>query len=223
MKINIPTHSYFPGNNFCVIEKYNLAFVALAKNGMSHLKRTAYYSRTGIWPEKGKIYQIMGTSPTGDYLFKVTNKGAIEKRYGKIKYFAVWRDPVERVISYYKRFILEGDRGINSPYFNYLGLHIDDSFDRFMEFVRFELSKSNSLFQDQHIRRQSDYYQLDDVDVIVPLNKLNSFLVAHDVPLIEKKSNATTVEFHIENKAYIEEIKELYKSDYAILKSSKLY
>ena len=144
----------------------------------------------------------------------------MEVKNGKLLCFAVWRDPLERLISCYKHFILEHEKRF---YFNYLGLYTDNSFDRFMEFVRFELRKSNPLFQDEHIRRQSDYYKLDDVDVIVPIKRLNLFLDEHNISLVAKSSNITTVEFQIDNVRYIEEIKELYKSDYDLIESSKLY
>lgn len=86
--------------------------------------------------------------------------------------FAVWRDPVERLVSCYKFFCLEKE---NRYYFRYLDLYGDNSFDRFMEFVRFELGKTNPLYQDEHIRRQSDYYSPEDVDYIVPIKFLNRF------------------------------------------------
>lgn len=103
---------------------------------------------------------------------------------GPLLKFAVWRDPIERLVSNYKYFCLEG---VYRRYFELVGLYKDTSFERFMEFVRFELGKSDPLFQDEHIRKQSDYYNKEDVDYIVPLNKLNLFLGEHGIPLVKKK------------------------------------
>ena len=83
-----------------------------------------------------------------------------------------------------------------------------------MEFVRFELGKSNPVYQDEHIRRQSDYYRPEDVDYIVPIHKLNQFLEEHGVPVLKKSANETSVKFQLTDWNYIEEIRELYKADY---------
>ena len=85
-----------------------------------------------------------------------------------------------------------------------------------MEFVRFELGKSNPVYQDEHIRRQSDYYRPEDVDYIVPIHKLNQFLEEHDVLVLKKSANETSVKFQLTDRNHIEEIKELYKTDYEI-------
>ena len=135
-----------------------------------------------------------------------------ETELGKMIKFAVWRDPVERLVSCYKFFCLEKE---NRYYFRYLDLYGDNSFDRFMEFVRFELGKTNPLYQDEHIRRQSDYYSPEDVDYIVPIKFLNRFLEEHNIPVPQKEANKTTVDFKLANH-YIDEIKDLYKNDYKI-------
>lgn len=57
------------------------------------------------------------------------------KSYLKV---AVWRDPVERLISAYKYFILE--RTFNR-YMYMCNLYQDHSFERFLSFVEFELGR----------------------------------------------------------------------------------
>lgn len=86
-----------------------------------------------------------------------------------------------------------------------------------MEYVRFELGKADPLYQDEHIRRQSDYYAKEDVDYIVPLKKLDAFLKEHDIPLVKETTNDSHTKFELTNAEYIEEIKQLYKADYLIL------
>lgn len=86
-----------------------------------------------------------------------------------------------------------------------------------MEFVRFELGKNNPLYQDEHIRRQSDYYNSEDVDYIVSIEKIDAFLQEYDIPLIKENTNPSHTKFALIDTDYIAEIKELYKSDYQIL------
>ena len=58
---------------------------------------------------------------------------------------------------------------------------------------------------------------IEDVDYIVPLNKLNLFLGEHGIPLVKKTVNATYVDFKLKDIDYITEIKELYKADYDLV------
>lgn len=95
-------------------------------------------------------------------------------------------------------------------------LYQDCSFERFLSFVEFELGKANPLWQDEHIRRQSDFYTSADVDCIVPLSKLNRFLAERGVDMPEEKANATSVRFELKDEKQIAKIKELYRLDYEI-------
>ena len=120
---------------------------------------------------------------------------------------------IERLVSAYKYFILE--RTFNQ-YMYMCNLYQDCSFERFLSFVEFELGKANPLWQDEHIRRQSDFYTSADVDCIVPLSKLNRFLAERGVDMPEEKANATSVRFELKDEKQIAKIKELYRLDYEI-------
>ncbi|WP_288733123.1 glycosyltransferase [uncultured Parabacteroides sp.] len=209
-----PIRSLFMGNNFCLIEKYNMAFVAISKNAITHLKNVLLSSVYGFYPNNKTGHNVVGYNDASPFLCPVSNMQEKEKEFGKMVKFAVWRDPVERLVSCYKHFCVER---MDHYYFRFLALYEDDSFDRFMEFVRFELGKKNPLYQDEHIRRQSDYYRSEDVDYIVPIHKLNQFLEEHGVPLLKKSANETSVKFQLKDSDYIAEIKELYRSDYEIV------
>lgn len=202
-------------NYFCLIEKYNMAFVLISKNGVTHLKNVAIYTRTGVVPKDAdEAHTLVGYSGEAGYLRTLDEIRQIERQGHPLLKFAVWRDPVERLVSCYKHFCLEGEY---REYFCFLNLYQDNSFDRFMEFVRFELGKGDPFYQDEHIRRQSDCYRPEDVDCIVPIRKLNQFLLDHNVPLPEIAANATHVDFKLTDPRYIEEIKELYKADYELV------
>lgn len=203
--------SPFLANYFCLMESYHMAFVIIAKNASSHLRNVLALSLYGFYPNQGGAHSLVGYDDASPYLCPVSKMQEKEKESGKMIKFAVWRDPVERLVSCYKHFCLEK---ANRFYFRYLALFEDNSFDRFMEFVRFELGKSNPVYQDEHIRRQSDYYRPEDVDYIVPIHKLNQFLEEHGVPVLKKSANETSVKFQLTDWNYIEEIRELYKADY---------
>lgn len=204
--------SPFMGNYFCEIANCNAAFVVISKNAVTYLKNIAIYAKTGVvTTSKDEIHEKIGYTPENGYLHPIESN---RKNWRQdIVKFAVWRDPVERLVSCYKHFCLEG---YQRCYYTYLDLRREPSFDRFMEFVRFELGKNNPLYQDEHIRRQSDYYSREDVDYIVPIGKLDIFLQACQIPLIGDIKNSTHTEFTLIDTEYIEEIKELYKSDYQI-------
>lgn len=215
MKIssNAYLRSCFMANYFCLMENYNIAFVVISKNASSHLVNVLISSLYGFYPNQSGAHSLIGYDDASPYLCLVSKMREKEKESGKMIKFAVWRDPVERLVSCYKHFCLEK---ANRFYFQYLALYKDNSFDRFMEFVRFELGKSNPVYQDEHIRRQSDYYRPEDVDYIVPIYKLNQFLEEHGVPVLKKSANETSVKFQLTDRNHIEEIKELYKADYEI-------
>lgn len=211
--LDVSVRSPFLNNYFCLIDNYDMAFVTIAKNGSSHLKNVLMHSLYGFYPAQVGAHNLVGYDDTSLYLCPVSKMKEKEKEQGKMIKFAVWRDPVERLVSCYKHFCLER---ADHSYFRFLALYEDDSFDRFMEFVRFELGKKNPLYQDEHIRRQSDYYRPEDVDYIVPIYKLNQFLEEHGVLVLKKSANETSVKFQLTDRNHIEEIKELYKTDYEI-------
>jgi len=210
-----PIPSPFTANFFCLLPGFRTAFVTISKNGGTFLAKLAIYFRTDqIIEDKVEIHNTLGYyNPSSRYLIPVSQMPQYEKENGKMLKFAVWRDPLERLVSCYKHFILERNP---HRYFHFLDLYHDTSFDRFMEFVEFELKKANPDFQDPHIRKQSDCYRPEDVDFIVPIRKLNRFLTEHKIPLIDDKSNATDIKFEFDAIKWEERIKELYRADYAI-------
>ena len=126
---------------------------------------------------------------------------------------AVWRDPVERLVSAYKYFILE--RTFNQ-YMYMCNLYQDCSFERFLSFVEFELGKANPLWQDEHIRRQSDFYTSADDGLYCTSQQVEPFFSRKGVDMLEEKANATSVRFELKDENKIAKIKELYRLDYEI-------
>jgi len=205
------------GNFFCEIDNYNLAFVAISKNAITYLQSIAIYAKTGyIMHSEDRTHDWFGGCPQSGFL---SPYDAYKQTRGKeVIKFAVWRDPVERLVSCYKYFCLEK---WYRHYFHFLDLYREPTFDHFMMFVRFELDKKCIILQDEHIRKQSDFYSPDDVDFIVPIKKLDTFLQKYNVPIQYGLKNSTHVDFKLDNEEYINEIRELYKADYEILNSTK--
>lgn len=217
MRLNAEANysSLFLAKYFCEIDNYNLAFVAISKNAITYLQSIAIYAKTGyILREEDRVHETIGGDPRNGFLSPYNTYK--QTRGKEVIKFAVWRDPVERLVSCYKYFCLER---WYRYYFHYLDLYREPSFDHFMQFVRFELGKSNPLFQDEHIRRQTDFYTPADVDFIVPIKKLDAFLQSYNVPIGHAVKNSTHIDFKLDNEEYIHEIRELYKADYEIPKS----
>ena len=219
MNTNVPFElsSPFMQNYFCIIEKYRTAFVMISKNAVTTLKNIAIYAKLGGIPEYENItHDYIGYTPANGFLVPISEMPAYEAKHGKYLKFAVWRDPVERLVSTYRCFILQQAKRY---YFIYLGLYKDNSFERFMQFVEFELQKTDPLYQDEHIRRQSDCYSPEDVDYVVPIEKLDRFLEEHGIPIMAEKSNESLVPFVVKDKRFVAKIKEWYQSDYKIIKN----
>lgn len=208
-------HSPFFQNYFCLIEKHKAAFVCISKNASTYLKNIAIYAKEGDKDlSENEIHTRVGYSPRNGYLIPVLKMLDYEEKYGKLLKFAVWRDPVERLVSNYKWFLQEENWRV---YFNWLSLYEDNSFERFLEFVEFELGKSDPTMQDEHIRKQADYYKALDVDCIVRMSELNHFLIQSGIPTLKKQNNQTRKSKIEVTPEQINRIKELYKDDYSLL------
>lgn len=211
--------SSFFQNFFCLLEGHQAAFVCISKNASTYLKNIAIYVKEGdMRLSENKIHTRVGFTPQNGYLIPVSAMPQFEKKNGKILKFAVWRDPVERLISNYKWFLMEKNWRV---YFNWLDLYEDNSFGRFLEFVEFELGKSNPKAQDEHIRKQVDYYNPTDVDYIIHINRLDEFLIQNEIPILEIKQNQTCKNKVEITNEQINKIKELYKDDYLLLNHEK--
>lgn len=120
MPANKSFHPPFSQNNYCIIEKYNMAFVVISKNGVTHLKNIAMYHKTGHYPKEEEVHELMGFNRGNGYFYSKSEIDIIEKEQGPLLKFAVWRDPVERLVSCYKLFCLEKEIRY---YFNFLNLY----------------------------------------------------------------------------------------------------
>ena len=105
-------------------------------------------------------------------------------------------------------------------YFKWVNLYQDCSFDRFIDFATFELGKSYPENQDEHIRKQSDYYSAEEVDVIVPLEKLDIFLLHNRLPVLQQQ-NVTANKQFVPTDQQKERIRNLYEQDYRFMRTNR--
>jgi len=212
---NTPIPNPFFGNYFCLIPNTNVSFVVISKNACTFLKKVAVYNQENIWEKDTVIHNKIGyRSEKSQYLVSFDEMKEIESELeGDLIKIAIWRDPVERIVSSYKMFCLEKEW---RHYMQYLNIYNDNSFERYMQIVRFELEKGDPLFIDEHFRKQIDYYDINDVTEIVHIKDLNRFLGSKNIPFQKEKSNPTKVDFKLTDEKLIAEIKELYNEDYSI-------
>ena len=101
---------------------------------------------------------------------------------------------------------------------------IDADIDTFLKFTRVELKKNDVLLQDEHLRRQSSFYKPVNVDFIVPLESLDSFLTEHlsvNTSGYFNRSIPAKASRVSEKQQY--ELELLYREDYELLKSMNIY
>ena len=76
--------------------------------------------------------------------------------------------------------------------------------------------------QDEHLRPQSFFYEPEDVDWVVPLENLDSFLMKHlDIDTGYRYNKSIQITYLTESQRNM--IKTLYRSDYEILNAENLY
>lgn len=171
--------------------------IGISKNGVSLLKATSHWVKTGEWvSDENKIHLVAECM-------------TIEVDPNK-KLMAVWRDPVERFLSSYnKKNVLER-----------LGKE-DMPLEDYINYAETQLKMRSGLFIDEHIRPQNQIYNINDIDVLVDIDCLDDWLVEEKI-LPRKMHRINESTDHVEaTKEQIERIKALYKADYDMLEGYK--
>lgn len=126
------------------------------------------------------------------------------KEYKDFKKVAVIRDPIDRIISAYTTI------GKNKKFYDYL----DDVIDT--------LKNVEPKYIDRHITNQFLFYDYKDVDLFVPIEKLNDYLKSIDIEKLEVNQSNVVHFINEETKSkLLEVLKEDYKIYNDILKSDK--
>lgn len=205
----------FSHNLFIVNHTYQHKFTAVAKAGSTSLKYFTAKS-DGISLARVKstqdIHDLMGYKDDHKHLIAIDSK-----QFPYYTRVGVFRDPLERVTSWYK------DKVMNdyNTYTHRTGLTVQHDFERILAFLRFELGKSDPEWIDEHLRPHARYFKDSDIDVLVELPNLNDYLQAIGGPAPAKKyynqsKSSQKEKFRFPDEV-AESIKGMYSEDYLLL------
>jgi glycosyltransferase involved in cell wall biosynthesis len=187
-----------PGG-FIVCHDKKFMFVAIPRNAVTNLKHIVLQHDYGLDVSSNHevAHDIIGYCLDG--YTRIPMKDAKKTCYRDYLKFAVYRDPVDRFLSLYANRVAKGH----------------SSLERFRRFAEKELRKP-SLLQDEDIRPQGLYYQPEDVDCVVALEDLDSFLRSKlNVPA-ETWLNRSTAMKETPSMRDQELIMRMYKDDYLL-------
>jgi hypothetical protein len=219
----------FYGSNFILNHKFKYASVAISKNLTSSLKFKTLVDDYGFKPSDCDFHTIHKlflevSNETYDKslrqplssLKKVRVKDcSLLQGYFK---FSVFRDPVERVISFYNNKLtsIKCER----EYWQLMDIFQNDT-DRFINFLEFETKKRDPLNMDEHVRPQSKYYNLSDIDMVVSIKSFDKFISRFGgCPYLVNEGPSTKISFSDNQR---NRIKQIYRDDYLLLENSKKY
>lgn len=154
-----------------------------------------------------------GYTPNGSSIVAIDSD-----EYSEYTTVAIWRDPVDRFYSWYKNKVLFDSRNI---YIRKLALPVDNSIDRSIEFLKFELSKSDPAWMDAHLRPQADSYNPDIANIIVNMPDMSAYLKSIGVKDAPVRNSTAKIEAKPMTASQKKKVKELYAKDYQIIKDYK--
>ncbi len=190
------------GNFWLLNRRRRWAAVCISKCGCSTLKYHAVADNTEEDPAQLSHNQLHDR--VGYVANRLLTPVTASAPDGFVR-FAVWRDPVERFLSVIKNF---GPQGHVRGSFAALP-HLDVS--AWIDFTLAELKKP-TLRQDEHLRRQADYFDAAQIDVLVQLSSLSPWLrSSFGHPAITRNPSASrTLELHESQRRTL---RTLYRSD----------
>ncbi len=207
------------GRWFHVDAARGFAFANVAKCGLTTL-RGVLLSDLGLKPAKGApdarlaVHRAVPRRP-GRTLVPVADMRGWEAVNGRVEKIAVWRDPVERLCAVWRAFFAEGKA---HPYFSELRKSGRVRF--FADLIRLaeEELRLPVEEQDEHLRRQSDTYTREDVDLIVPLDNLTDYLRGRGVADVPRLNAPRTCAGVTPSEDEAAAIRALYAADYALVR-----
>ena len=190
------------GNYFLLNTVEKWAAVCIPKNGCSTLKAGVLEQANIPFKNHAEIHSTIGYSEQSPFLTPISN-GPPEDYFR----FAIWRNPIDRFISVYQQFILDG---VSHRRFN------DKSgfgFDQFIDFTAWEHRKEIEK-QDEHLRAQSNFFRPEEVDTIVRIETLDVWFKNRKWPLPSRKNPSTSI--FVPTSRQLRRVKRLYEADYCI-------
>lgn len=204
---------------FIVCRKGRFLAVNIPKNGSRSIL-TAVYEKDIGGKLPADIYAFFGFKFDGKYRIPIAAGSSEEFR--EFTKFAVWRDPVERLLSLYRDKVATLVSEKAQSYFLMRGI-VGGSFDDFLLFVEDELRRP-PIETDEHIRRQIDFFKPSDVDWIVPIDHLSLFMEKELAVTAKKKTDVRrNVNIPELTGEQISRIKRIYAEDTYIFHETKIY
>lgn len=203
--------SPFGKNVFIVNHKRRHRFASTAKVGCSTLKYITVVDNNLHRFKKNEkpqmAHDILGYVPDGKNLVATTSD-----EYAEYTTVAVWRDPVERFISWYSDKVAHPYQ----PYIFLSALANEQTVERCLDFLEFELSKNDAEWMDEHVRPQHAFFAAEDIDVFVNISDLSAYLESIGIEQQKRSSNKskkTGIELTEEQQ---DRLTSLYKLDYEL-------
>ncbi len=188
------------GNHYLLNQAQGWAAVCISKNACTSLKKAILATKKIELSSKLEIHRAIGFDEDSEHLLPVS-KG---KPDGLLT-FAVWRDPVDRFLSAFRHFSLDRNEGRLRDW--------PQTLEGWIACAESELEKP-ILEQDEHIRRQSDYYSHGDVDVIVDIRNLSEWFRGRGWGQLPRENASSQAEIHSPTDLQVQKIRTLYSSDY---------
>ena len=193
------------GNFWLLNRRRRWAAVCISKCGCSTLKYHALADDAGLDPatlSHNELHDRVGYA-ANHFLAPIT----ADPPDGYVR-FAVWRDPVDRFLSVMRNFGAGGHARRN-----FAGLADLDT-AAWIDFTLAELRKP-TLRQDEHLRRQADYFDAGQLDALVELSSLTRWLGARfgHAPIVRNRSATRTIALRESQRRAL---RELYAKDEAL-------
>jgi hypothetical protein len=192
------------GNFYLLCDRRKWAAVCISKNACTSLKRAVLENAGIAVPTKEDIHDSIGYTSGSSFLRPV----ASGKPDGFTS-FAVWRDPVERFLSAYVHFAIDRAQHRSLP--DFLAY---SELDVWIDHAEATLDL-DPLDQDEHLRRQSDYFGTGDVDWIVPMRLLGRWFEDQGWGVLSKVNASSCI--YPATRGQVARLRGLYAPDYALM------
>jgi hypothetical protein len=201
------------GSYFLLSHVKKFMFVAIAKNAVGSLKQTLANIEFGETPsDPHEFWGFNVSSFKEGYTFAVDQREELAS-YENYARFAVYRDPVERFMSCYQNKVLSPTWHPYYMFWKLEGLPLDD----FITFAEKALCNPDPQTIDEHLRPQSRYYSQEDVQYIVPIQKLPIFLKdKFDIEQISRINTSDRYSLVTANAEQKGRIMNIYQEDYSL-------
>lgn len=200
---------------FFVCNSHKFLFLAIAKNASTTMKNLIFELNEGREfrsTDGSTVHDVLGYAPAPERVIDRRDRAQLAA-FSDYTRFVVYRDPVERLMSTYN------DKATASTvphrFFQEHGL-IGLGLDPFLVAVEDILEQHDPLLIDEHLRPQYLSYSPADVDLIVAIEELNSFLWERfGIRQRDRQNTGSSDRVH-PNDSQQRRIRSLYRNDYSI-------